>query len=718
MRRHAPQAIAGTLGPLRLLLAAVLVVPIVLFASAAWLDYRHAFGEAWTQLWRATDAVGEHALKVFETNELILDRLAEHVAGMSWDEIGRSEELHTYMEGIGKDVPHVATIGLIAPDLRIVSTNHTFPMPPISARPHLYVPIPREREDELFVSDLFVGNVNHQLQFLVTRHKPNSPRPANGSMIYVSLSPEYFRHYYDAAFGGLGYSVTIARADGAILARYPELPDEKVLSPESGFRRATAVRPQRGTYTTISEIDGRERIFAYRKLGVFPVYVAVGVETRAIVAGWLEQMAGYLVYGVPATLALILITLMALRRTERERQALLKANAEARRREEAEASLHQAQKMEAVGQLTGGVAHDFNNLLTAIIGSLEIILRSDGRDGSVQKYAATAMRAAERGARLTQQLLAFSRRQILRPEVVNANRLLREFETLIRGAIGESLEFSISLDPDLASCRIDPAQFQSAILNLVVNARDATPPGGRIAISTRNTKLTSTDGLVDAEISPGEYVIVSVSDTGRGMTDEVRAHAFDPFFTTKEVGKGSGLGLSQVYGFAKQSGGHVMVDSVPGQGTRVRLLLPRATEPALVAEAKPADAPHAAPPRPATVLIVEDDDAVLTTAQAGLASLGYFTLTARDAGEAIAILRRGTPVDLLFTDIVMPGGTNGVELARAARRLRPDIQVLLTSGYAAASSEGISEGFVVLEKPYHQAQLAATIGRVMAEASR
>jgi signal transduction histidine kinase len=707
----AVQSLAGTLRPLRLLLAAVVILPLALFAGAAWINYRWALDDAEAQLGRTSDAVGEHAIKVFETNELILDGIAERYGDLGWDEIAASAPLHVYLKHLAETMPHVAMTGFIAPDLRIIATN--LDLPPGLARPHDFKPMHRDGAGDLFISEL--GNYTKQPQFLMTRYKPGAEHTPSGNMIFVSIRPEYFQRYYAIGFGR-DYAISIIRDDGAILARYPDpkLPEGFTLNADTGFRRSIAVAPDGGTFSTKSGVDGRERLFAYRKLGTYPVYVTVGMDYATIIGGWWRKMAGHLVFGLPATLALIAITIVALRRTEHARQALLQAHDESLRRQQAEASLHQAQKMEAVGQLTGGIAHDFNNLLTAIMGSLEMILHIGDAGEAIRKYAAGAMRAAERGARLTQQLLAFSRRQMLRPEIVNVNRLLGEFEALMQRAVGESIDFVLSLDPELDPSRIDPAQFQSAVLNLVVNARDATQAGGRITIETRNVILAANTGMLDMEVAPGRYVMITVSDTGSGMSAEVRAQVFDPFFTTKEVGKGSGLGLSQVYGFAKQSGGHVTVESEPGQGTVMRLYLPSLELPAAQRAEVVAAAVRPKAGRDATVLVVEDDPAVLETVRAGVTALGYRALTAHNAVEALAILRRDEPIDLLFTDIAMPGGINGIELGRQARQLRQDIKVLLTSGYAAAMAEGqVSAGFAVLGKPYRQVQLAETIANAL-----
>jgi signal transduction histidine kinase len=705
----------GTLRPLKLLLAALVIVPLGLFGGAAWLNYQWSFEEAQAQLTRTTDAAHEHALKIFQTNELVLDRIAERFGDRDWPQIATDPAVNAYLKHLADDVPHVAVLGFIAPDRRIIAANVDLARgraPAPLAGKHDFLRVPRAGDEDLFISELNLGAVTKQPQFLVTRYKPNSERTPDGGFIFASMRPEYFRAYYDAAFGK-DYAISIIRADGAMLARYPNVEPGVVLSPETGFRRAIAAHPERGDYTTVSAVDGNARLFSYAKLGGYPIYVAVGIDSTTVTRRWWQKMSGHLVFGVPATLCLVILTIIALQRTAREHAALVQANAEARRREELEASLYQAQKMEAVGQLTGGIAHDFNNLLTAIMGGLETVLHAGNLAAPLHRHVTTAMRAAERGARLTQQLLAFSRQQMLHPEVVDVNRLLREFETLMQRAVGESIEFVVALDRDIGACGMDPAQFQSAVLNLVVNARDATPAGGRITLSTRAVAFSHDAARPDPEMGPGRYLLVSVSDTGTGMTAEVRERAFNPFFTTKEVGKGSGLGLSQVYGFTKQSGGHIVIESEPGQGTTVQLYMPCADAPAAERSAAAAVARSAPVSPTATVLVVEDDEAVRETAKSALGALGYRTLTAADAAGALAILRRDGPIDLLFTDIVMPGGMNGVELAREARQLRGDLKILLTSGYAAAAESRAKEGFAVLTKPYRQNELAERVAAML-----
>ena len=385
-----------------------------------------------------------------------------------------------------------------------------------------------------------------------------------------------------------------------------------------------------------------------------------------------------------------------------------------------EEALRQAQKMEAIGQLTGGVAHDFNNLLTVIVGGLDMVLRKPDNVERVKRLADAAMTAARRGEQLTQQLLAFSRRQMLRPQTLNPNRLLIDFRPLAERAAGGAIALAFDLDPALDPIRVDPAQFEAAILNLVVNARDAMEAGGdraRIEIRSRNLRL-DTAAVADRGVPPGAYVEIAVSDSGSGIAPELLGRVFEPFFTTKEVGKGTGLGLSQVYGFTRSAKGFVAIESELGRGTTFQLRFPRSADPA-GEEADPGGR-GVLPLRRAgdgeTVLLVEDDEQVLTMAVESLEELRYKVVVARNASEALAHLRDVQRIDILFSDVMMPGGMNGSQLAVEAQRLRPGLKVLLTSGYVADLDEGqvIGRGELpVLNKPYRRDELARSLRLVL-----
>ncbi|CAL79423.1 putative sensor histidine kinase with a response regulator receiver domain [Bradyrhizobium sp. ORS 278] len=375
-----------------------------------------------------------------------------------------------------------------------------------------------------------------------------------------------------------------------------------------------------------------------------------------------------------------------------------------------EAQVRQAQKMEAIGQLTGGVAHDFNNILTVITGTIEILADAVKDKPQLAGIAAMISAAAERGADLTRHLLAFSRRQPLQPRATDINALVVDAARLLRPTLGEQIEIESMLSHDSAPALIDPSQLSTAILNLAINARDAMPDGGKLTLETKNITLDEDYARLNRDAKPGGYVMIAVSDTGQGIPASLLDKVFEPFFTTKDVGKGSGLGLSMVYGFVKQSNGHVKIYSEQGHGTTVKLYLPRA--------ASAPELPAAESGRPAvargdeTILIVEDDALVRDYVVAQVRRLGYRTLSASNAAEGLAIIDSPERIDLLFTDVIIPGGKNGRQLAIEAEKRRPGLKVLYTSGYtenAIVHHGRLDADVLLLAKPYLSADLARMI---------
>ncbi|WP_414473896.1 PAS domain S-box protein [Microvirga sp. M2] len=385
-----------------------------------------------------------------------------------------------------------------------------------------------------------------------------------------------------------------------------------------------------------------------------------------------------------------------------------------------EQELRQAQKMEAVGQLTGGVAHDFNNLLTVILGNLEM-LEMRLADERQLELVKEARETAEHGARLTERLLAFGRRQPLQPRLIDVGDLLGETTPLLRRTLGETIRVQSRSDSDLWKVMVDPSQLQSAILNLAINARDAMPGDGRLTITAENAELDAAYTHMHPEVRAGRYVLIAVTDTGTGMLQEVRERAFEPFFTTKEVGSGSGLGLSMVYGFVKQSGGHVMIYSEPGHGTTIRMYLPRVAVEGEQPEVRPSENPmEVFRGQGETVLLVEDEPRLRRMTMARLQDLGYRVLDAPNGAAALGLLDQHPEVALLFTDMVMPGGMTGADLADAVWAGRPGIKVLFTSGYAEPDvvrrGQAIEAGW--LKKPYGMLELARTLREVLKPAPR
>jgi PAS domain S-box-containing protein len=382
-------------------------------------------------------------------------------------------------------------------------------------------------------------------------------------------------------------------------------------------------------------------------------------------------------------------------------------------RRQTEEQLRQSQKMEALGQLTGGIAHDFNNLLMVVGGSLDMLDQIIEKNGRTVRYLEAARHGVARGAKLNQQLLAFSRRQDLRVEAVCIDDLVGTFENLLDRAIGEAVTIRIERAPKLWYCSTDPHQLETAILNLAINARDAMPQGGALTVKTSTCTLDTQSASSNSAMA-GEYVVVSVSDNGIGMAPEVASRVFEPFFTTKDVGKGTGLGLSQVYGFARQSGGFVVVESKVGLGTIVSIYLPRTNKPN---STEPIGRAEKEIKGQGTILIVEDDPDVRTVARSLLENLGYSVLDAQTAREALLVVDQGEHIDLIFTDVIMPGDMNGIDLVRELKFRQADIPILLTSGYTAQrmETEDAVEGLQLLRKPYSQVELSLAVKTVMSD---
>jgi PAS domain S-box-containing protein len=505
----------------------------------------------------------------------------------------------------------------------------------------------------------------------------------------VSLSPQLRRLFALQEFDGRlqSWSACIFREDQVRVARLTEAAFlESAREMQVEFRIAGADGPPRW-------MEARHLVF----------YDAAGQPARVVgvVADITERKAAF-------------VQLHAFRETleeaVRERTRELEEQNEARRR--AEESLVQAQKMEAIGQLTGGIAHDFNNMLAIVIGSLDLAQRRLERgQGGAERYLKNAQEGATRAAALTQRLLAFSRQQPLSPRVLNLNRLVADMSELLRRTLGEVIDLETVLPDGLWHVNADPGQLESAVVNLAVNARDAMPKGGRLTIETANTSLDDIYVRDHIGLRAGQYVMMAVSDGGEGMSPEVLSKVFDPFYTTKPVGKGTGLGLSMVYGFIKQSGGHVAISSEPAQGTTVRLYLPRdlgLSEPALPSE------PHRGGPDAhgtEVVLVVEDEENVRRMSVEALTELGYVVHQAGSGKEALRVLDTVERLDLLFTDVVMAGMT-GRQLAEQVVARSPSVKVLYTTGYtrdAIVHGGVVDPGIEYLPKPFSLAELAAKV---------
>jgi two-component system, NtrC family, sensor kinase len=415
-------------------------------------------------------------------------------------------------------------------------------------------------------------------------------------------------------------------------------------------------------------------------------------------------IGAHLIFGLPATLLLCGVLWIALRRTRRLYD-------EAQRREMAEGALHQAQQLQAIGQLTGGVAHDFNNLLMVVSGSVQRLRRQISDDKQLQMLDAITT-ATQRGESLTRQLLTFSRRQTLQPSVIDLAERLPEIKDMLSRSLRGDIEIRVDVPRRPCAVKVDPSELELALLNLAVNARDAMPSGGTLTIGAKPVVLR---GKAGEEGLTGEFVAIRVADTGSGIPAEVLSRVFEPFFTTKDVGKGTGLGLSQVYGFARQSGGAASIASSARRGTVVSLFLPRTWE----APAQPQEpsASVGAKRHAGTVLLVEDNAEVAEVAKAYFEQLGYQVKLASSAQAGFDLVESEPDIDLVFSDILMPGGMNGLELADVVRRQFPKVAVLLTTGYSSSAQDAVRQGFAVLQKPYDLAALERALREAHREAA-
>jgi signal transduction histidine kinase/CheY-like chemotaxis protein/multisubunit Na+/H+ antiporter MnhG subunit len=480
--------------------------------------------------------------------------------------------------------------------------------------------------------------------------------------------------------------------------------------------RLTDLDADKVLYGGLSSGDGDARyedVFSFggRNYGIATAPTRAYLEHHRLSQSWGVLVAGVTSTGLLGALLLLgtgytrRVEIIVDERTRELESANRRLYLEIEERQQAEAALRQAQRMEAIGQLTGGIAHDFNNLLTVMSGNAAL-LSDHASDDTVRRRASAIQRAADQGERLTRQLLAFSRRQPLRPEPVDLRQRRQEIVEMLSQSLRDDIELTVEVPEDLWPIMVDPTELELALLNIGVNARDAMPNGGRLCVEARNFTFSPSNTAADENLI-GDFVALRLSDTGTGMAAEVRARAFEPFFTTKEVGLGSGLGLSQVYGFAKQSGGAALIDSEIGKGTTITLHLRRAaTAPVVRKTAVAGEVPVTVSAR---ILLVEDDREVENVAAELLHDIGCQVVQAHDGESALAVLERDPEIELVISDIAMPGGMSGLQLARIVRERHPSVPILLATGYSQYAAQVVNEGFTLIEKPYHTNALAAVI---------
>ena len=690
-------------------LAAALIIPSVLFAYVAYASYQQAFTLADERIDRALAVSAEQALRIFRSIDVTLDSIDQITRGKTDAAIAETApELTQRLKQFTRAFPDISSIWVLDRNGDAIVSSLFYPIPPsFNAPERSYLKAELADGDGLKIGRVVEITLTGSILFPVSKQRRDHPGRFSGFTL-VSVLPSAFEQAYATLRGNTTASFALIRDDGVVLARHPLAARPGiVLDQSSGFGQLILRNPDGGRYTSVSRVDGVERRFAVRKLQGLPVFVSSSIETREIVEGWAWQMARYVGITIPAMALVCLFIVLTVRRTKA-------FYAEVERREALEQNIRQAQRIEAVGQLTGGIAHDFNNLLTVIIGNLQMAIRQLP-DGKPRAMMENAQRGAMRAAELTKRLLAFSRNQALNPKPIDVNRLVSTMSDMMGRTLGETITILTVRGAGLWEIEADITELESALLNLAVNARDAMPDGGTLTLETANAYLDDEYSESVRGLKTGQYVMIAVSDTGGGMPKEVLDKAFDPFFTTKPAGAGTGLGLSQAYGFVKQSGGHIKIYSEIGHGTTVKIYLPRRTSAAQdVAEEKPpADVPRG---RGQRILVTEDDADVRAYIVQTLGDLGYEVIQAADGPTALAILSR-QPVDLLLTDIVMPG-MNGRVLADEARTQMSTLKVLFMTGYsrnAIVHHGRLDPGVSLIQKPFSQSALAQQVERQLSD---
>ncbi|RXH41011.1 hybrid sensor histidine kinase/response regulator [Bradyrhizobium zhanjiangense] len=688
---------------LQWMMAASLALPVALFVIAATISYTSTNDIADREIERTLDVAHEHALKVFETIDRSLAELNEVVRNLSDDTIrAREPALHRRLKRLTDSLPQLKSAWIFDADGKALVNSLASPPPALSFTDRDYFYSHIDQSIGTFIGMPLTPRPPYQGArfFSVSRRRDSDDGNFIG-VIQASVLPEYFESFYARIGSDPGSFFAMGRADGAVLAHFPRLNHDLRLDPGGPVGQQIAGQPERGLMTIAWPSDGIERRIGYRRIAEYPIYVSAGLETSAIRARWFATMGQHLVFGIPATALLFLLLAFAFRRTQH-----LQAEAAARR--EAEDALKHSQRLEALGQLTGGVAHDFNNLLTVIRASVDLLNRPQLTEERRQRYITAIADAVARAAKLTSQLLAFARRQTLKPEVFDVGQRMQSLHDMLATLLGPAIEIVTRLPAEPCLVNADAGQFETALINMATNARDAMQGKGRVIFEVE-TATTIRDTPAPVSGNHG-FVRVTVRDTGIGIPAARLGRIFEPFFTTKQVGHGTGLGLSQVFGFARQSGGEVTVTSEVGQGSTFSLYLPRVPPDLRSQRLAPNTAPAVAGSG-MSVLVVEDNIELANFAADGLTELGYSITLVDNATDALAeLIVDANRFDVVLSDVVMPGMT-GLDLAQAVRDRGIGVPVVLTTGYSQALSQDGAAGFDLVQKPYSIEELSRVLHR-------
>ena len=695
---------------LRTVVWGALLIPTTAFLAASWWGYERAVADAQAAAERTAVLVRGQARRTFEIAQEIARRADAAATGDAAAVHGREAQIHERLADMVAGLPAVVNLNVWDAQGRPIARSDRYPsdhLVAVADRPYFLqqknAPVP------LGISDVLTGRQTG-LELLNATIRRAAPDGRFDGVVSVSLAPAFFREYYRslAAENPSLARFALVRTDGAILANWP-LNDpgdpRRVTLNDDVFARVNAGERE-GQLEIRSKRDGELRFVSFQRVDDYPLYVIVGVSRAATLAGWLRYVGLLAALLVPVTAGLTYVSLVALRKTRREQAITAALNEAVRRRAAAEKGMQESQKLETLAQLTGGVAHDFNNLLAIVSSSLHV-QRHLHPESADERHLQAMSRAVQSGTRLTRQLLSFSRKQALRPEVIALQAWLPASEGLLRSTLGSRIAMDVAVDAGVCPINVDAAELELALINLSLNAKHAMPGGGRLHISARN-EGASEDGTT--------MVVIAVADTGVGIPADVMPRVFEPFFTTRMHEAGSGLGLSQVHGFCAQAGGCARIVSQLGEGTTVEMVLP-------------AEAPLASPPtRPVTtqperlaghVLLVEDNEDVAQSTAAILQAAGLEVTHQWSADAALAALNGGASLpDIVLSDIEMPGKLSGMDLAFRLRERWPHLPVVLITGYAKQLEEAVSGGLRVLPKPTPPQDMLLELRRAMVETAQ
>jgi two-component system NtrC family sensor kinase len=699
----------GVVRWLKLSIVAAALLPTAFFAAAAWISYRQTLSEAATRIERASRVAQEHAMRVIETNEVIARNILHVLGSASSAEIrGREGQLHAYFANVAGNLSQIQSVWVWDESGRPLVSNRFYPVPRdfnVSDR-EFFSWHKSSGDRSYYVTQPMVAKLTGETFFDVAYRRLNADKSFAG-IVSVSLYPSHFSNFYQKlAIEEPGLVLSLFRDDGTVLATYPDTQSaETKLAPSSRMMQAIQGGGVEGYLSTADSTEGKAHAASFRKVDRYPLFVSAAMSRDLMLSGWHRNVAILAAFTFPLALVLMFVAWVALRRTQRELSAVRALREESVQRTRAEQALLQSQKLEALGRLTGGVAHDFNNLLM-VINNNAYLMKRHQRSGDNSGQIGAIERAVEAGTKLTRQLLAFSRRQAVHPEVMRLQNELPSLIDLMKPALGSRVTVKIHADENAAPVHVDRAELELSMLNLAVNASDAMPDGGEVVVELRNARPGEVPNV------DGDLVLVSISDTGNGIPRDVQQRVFEPFFTTKPVGKGTGLGLSQVYGFCQQSGGTATIESKEGVGTTVRLYLGASAEQMKDESAGPKTA---APTELChRILIVEDNDEVADATQQLLQFLGCTVKRAESGNAAVVRLERSAKdFDLVLTDIVMPGGLSGIEVLHYVRDRFPQLPVVLMTGYS-SELQKLGPEEIVLLKPFSPQELAEAVRKALA----